>query len=97
MRGPIEMAKVTKDLTKISWTNWDEKDILVVQACEYDVDEEDAGDPEDAKKTIEDAKKTIKVLTRVRMRGSVKFTFRRVNTRGKVNKHIKDIEDGKLK
>jgi hypothetical protein len=90
MRGPIEMAKVTKDLTKISWTNWDEKDILVVQACEYDVDEEDAGDPEDAKKTI-------KVLTRVRMRGSVKFTFRRVNTRGKVNKHIKDIEDGKLK
>jgi len=84
------MAKVTKDIYKISWMTWDGKDILIIQSQAYNVDEEDVA-------ATEEKTKTIKKLTHVSRRGSVKFTFGQVNTQAKVNKYVKDIEDGKLK
>jgi hypothetical protein len=86
------MTITTKDIYKIDWFTWDEKDLLIIQSRALNVDEEEV--EEDGR---DGYMHLMTKLIRIDFMGSVKFRFNGINTQEKVDSVIKDIYDGKIK
>jgi hypothetical protein len=86
------MAITTKDIYKIDWSTWDEKDLLIIQSRALNVDEEEVEE-----EGMDGYMHLVTRLIRIDFMGSVKFRFNGIDTQEKVDAIIKDVSDGKIK